>query len=564
VTNEFPADLWIHAFRPPPAWSWFVEPGSPTDPQHLDLAGLAFPRAAQESFGFLTDLGFDLAPPDAWDLTDSAQSVIWERPDAMLVASLGADGSFWLMVAPRAGETGAAALRDRAMDLISSRAAIATFGSVPVLPRRSVDLPSTLAPYRDAIRDYGAHVLADRPIDFARLGEALDEALEAVRRPRLVAYNERRAEQAWSDGRYDAFLEATNVAVELGGRPADPARLALAEAQRAPSLTLGPDDLDEAERIRRGAALVEATRARVREAAALRSESAGGWAAWEDAARAFHQAGALLYSERFWGRIAAIRDGDAAAVDAAITFLEVDPWCFRSGYAKEIIVHRLKGATLTTGQAARLRRVVFRVIDVGDRREFRGYCHLARGLIDEGLRVDLLARLRSQDAGVARRALWVLDAVREPLGPEDRVTAQRILETAARDGAVWWRVARWVEPLTARYADPEWAHQLIHTAVIGGSGREAALRLLRALKVELSDTERSALAPVILGVIASGDDESYLERIAVLVDSPAFRARLREAYDGARDDETRRRAWWAMNAIRRFSPGGWPELERGE
>jgi hypothetical protein len=323
------------------------------------------------------------------------------------------------------------------------------------------------------------------------------------------------------------------------------------------------DVIDEAERIRRGAAMLDRAKARLTETAGRRDGSNAASVAWEDASIAFHRAHALLYSDAFWERIGVIGNGEDGPVEDALTFLEVDPWCFRSGYAKETILRRLKRVTFSAEQAVRLRAVVLHTIEVGDRREFRGYCRLAPKVADPAFRGAVLARLRSKDRGVARRALWALDAMAEPLDPDDRAIAQQILETGARATTQdWWRVARWVRVLTARYADPAWIARVVGLAVNGGPDQVAGLRLLPAMPNDPPGQDRQVLASLVLRVIDEGGDESFLESTAVLADSPAFREALSNVYRSAVDREVRRRAWWAINAIRRFGDRGWPESER--
>ena len=288
-----------------------------------------------------------------------------------------------------------------------------------------------------------------------------------------------------------------------------------------------------------------------------RHASREAWARWEDAAREWHEAMALLYSTEFWDSIERLQNGDRSAIDPAITFLEVDPWVFRSGYAKETILRFLKRADLNDEQAARLRQVVLAAVDVGDRREFRGYCRLARRVVDDDLRLALLERLRSSDRGRARRALWVLDALGESLGPDDRAVAQRLLELAATDPD-WWRVSSWVRAFMGRYADQSWVDGLLERAVRGGRDSGAALRLLSGVRIQPTEEQRRTLGSLVLRQIERGDDEDWLETTAVLADGPAFRNELIEAYRAAIEPDEQRRAWWAINAIRRAARDGWP------
>ena len=311
------------------------------------------------------------------------------------------------------------------------------------------------------------------------------------------------------------------------------------------------------ERIRRAAELVEETQRRLNAAVEERHTSREAWARWENAAREWHEAMALLYPDEFWESIERLRNGDRDAIEPAITFLEVDPWAFRSGYAKETILRFLKRADLDDEQAARLRKVIVAVVDAGDRREFRGYCRLARRVADDGLRLALLERLRSSDRGRARRALWVLDPLGGPLSPDDRAVAQRVLESAATD-LDWRRVSSWVRAFMRRYADQPWVDRLLGRAVEGGRDSGTALRLLSGVRIAPTADQRRTMGSLVLRQIERGDDEDWLESTAVLADSPAFRDELITAYRTAIEPDERRRAWWAINAIRRTAQDGWP------
>lgn len=177
------------------------------------------------------------------------------------------------------------------------------------------------------------------------------------------------------------------------------------------------DESDEATRIRRAADLAGDRLHRLHAAAAERHRGPEAWARWQAAARDFREALGLLYPRAFWEGLDRLKSGDPDAIEPAITFLEADPWAFRSGYVKEVILESLLRAALTDEHAKRLRAVVLRAVDGRDRREFRRYCGLARRVVDDDLRVALLERTGSSDRGQARRAQWVLDALREPLEP---------------------------------------------------------------------------------------------------------------------------------------------------
>lgn len=79
--------------------------------------------------------------------------------------------------------------------------------------------------------------------------------------------------------------------------------------------------------------------------------------AWTDAVEAFNTARAEFY-EPYDPLGRRIREGDRAAMDAAVGFLEADPWCFRSGYVKEELMSALANAALPGDLRVRLQAVV--------------------------------------------------------------------------------------------------------------------------------------------------------------------------------------------------------------
>jgi hypothetical protein len=315
------------------------------------------------------------------------------------------------------------------------------------------------------------------------------------------------------------------------------------------------DARHEADRIRAAADLVVETHRRVIEAARKRDEGRDAVDRWHEAAREAHEAVGLLYSEAFEANLERLRTGDPVAVEPAITFLEVDPWCFRSGYAKETILRFLPRAPLTEEQAERLRVVVLHAVDVGDRREFRGYGRLARHVVDDALRFELLSRMRSADPGRARRALWILEALAEEFGADDRARVLALLEAAATD-ARWWRVSGWVERIAHRHRDSVWSASLLDRATSDAPEAVAALRLLWAAGATPSSTQKLVLGRAVLREIES-DGDSF-EPVAVLADTPGLRNDLVELYRSAEDPNLRLRTWWAINAIRRSTGDDWP------
>jgi hypothetical protein len=170
--------------------------------------------------------------------------------------------------------------------------------------------------------------------------------------------------------------------------------------------------------------------------------------------------------------------GQPAAVDEAIAFLELDPYFFRSGYARERVARRLAHAELTPVQKARVRAVVLSTVDGGRFCPQPGVGRLARAVAHNALRRALRARLHDRDVAVARRALRMVVGVRRPgLTPEDVAAARAIVLADAGRG-------QWLSPTVARLAvylwTGEWEAELRRLVPHHGPDRAAAKRLLEA------------------------------------------------------------------------------------
>ena len=126
------------------------------------------------------------------------------------------------------------------------------------------------------------------------------------------------------------------------------------------------------------------------------------------------------YGWDFWRDVELLQGGDFAQVGVAVAFLEANPYFFRSGYTKGKLIRYLKTPMLTPEYAWRLGQAVLTVVDTRDDRDFRAFCSLARKVDAPALREALTARLASGDAGVQRRARWVLEALAQKDSQEKR------------------------------------------------------------------------------------------------------------------------------------------------
>jgi len=148
---------------------------------------------------------------------------------------------------------------------------------------------------------------------------------------------------------------------------------------------------------------------RVHETFQRRSESREAWAAWEQACRDFHSYESPMHVIESPDGRARLRSGDATLVEHAISFLEIDPYVFRSGYAKATIIRCIKHLPFSQRQVLRLQGAVLRALDKCDRPEFRAYCRLAAAVDSPALDAQIRERHVSLDAAVRRRARYVLD-----------------------------------------------------------------------------------------------------------------------------------------------------------
>ena len=109
-----------------------------------------------------------------------------------------------------------------------------------------------------------------------------------------------------------------------------------------------------------------------------------------------------------------ILDDDAHdAVDEVLTYLELDPYYYWSGFARTRMARRLAHARLDAIQKERGRRYVLACI-TGAKHCGQGLRPLAGAVADNATRRAVRAQLHSPDERVARRALLALSGIRHP------------------------------------------------------------------------------------------------------------------------------------------------------
>lgn len=207
-----------------------------------------------------------------------------------------------------------------------------------------------------------------------------------------------------------------------------------------------------------------------------RDRSPEGHELWAHAAAELQTAMRELYSDEFEQTLAALRDGDAKAVDPMITFLEADPFCWGSGYITTRILQYLRRHDLTSDDRERLRRVLLRMIDTGGW-EFPNACRLARTVGNKAMRDALVVRLDDQEPRKSLRALRMLLHVRRRrLAPNEIVTARQVLVTSVDAMPMW--APSWLRDAALKLWSPEWVDELGQRAASEGPGSRGAGRIL--------------------------------------------------------------------------------------
>ena len=81
---------------------------------------------------------------------------------------------------------------------------------------------------------------------------------------------------------------------------------------------------------------------------------------------------------------------DEEIIEFGITYLELDPFYFRSGYIKEEILTKIKRSRLSKKQIKRLRSVLLNAVERRGSKEYKYYCRLAGFIADENFIDQLL------------------------------------------------------------------------------------------------------------------------------------------------------------------------------
>ena len=113
------------------------------------------------------------------------------------------------------------------------------------------------------------------------------------------------------------------------------------------------------EMITRNAEEIRRLHARVHETARLRDKSPEQKEGWQQACAEFHaRYDTLAFPGGYNTAIDRILAGDSDAIEAALCFVELRPYFFRSGYMFKALLPKLKRAPLSRSEDARLQTVL--------------------------------------------------------------------------------------------------------------------------------------------------------------------------------------------------------------
>jgi hypothetical protein len=144
----------------------------------------------------------------------------------------------------------------------------------------------------------------------------------------------------------------------------------------------------------------------INETVVFRDRSPSANEAWRRACQDFHSYESRLdpYLERVYGDT---DFKDQETIEFVISFLELDPRFFRSGYIKEEMLQKIGRAELAPKQLTRLRAVLIDAVERRGGREFRRYCRLATHICDDAVRSELRHLSSAGDSAGSRAKLML-------------------------------------------------------------------------------------------------------------------------------------------------------------
>jgi hypothetical protein len=173
-------------------------------------------------------------------------------------------------------------------------------------------------------------------------------------------------------------------------------------------------------------------------------------------------------------------EDEHGAAEQALTFLELDPYYFWSGFARARMTRQLSNAHLDETQRQRARQYVLDCVDGTKHCGSSEIAQLARSVADNSTRRALRSRLHELDTRIARRAVRAITKVRHPGMTDTDVARARQLVLGDATNTPWLapnaeRLARWLWT-------PDWEAELRDLTQHHGPTRAGAKKLIESME----------------------------------------------------------------------------------
>ena len=430
------------SFRPYEISPW--PSNTPTGRGKIEPNALA--AVIEREFAWLTDLGFVAAGCEHSTLFPESRSPTptiacpYTRPDAVIVVVAWDHPPAWPLAVLIGPPAESATAEDIERDWSARPRLVARFGAFPVFAN---DIEGLVHRASMMFRDAASAILRERPVATDHLQRSLDGVITRFSNDVRASALQRVVTGHWSAGRRFATARSLNELASITELESE--HRGMIDEIRVANASVG----DPHERWR---TLMQTVRRYDRLASLA-------WAYREhnqptpDAVTAAEQEvdRAMAVMETDLGEIErGLLQLDDHWIDPALTFIEVDPYFFGSGYRKSKLMRRLARMALSRDQRARVSALLLRAVDAGTTGNNSDGWRLARRHSTNELRRELRARLYSADPLVARRALAMIARVRRPnLSEADRAKIVELIaivgKTSRHGGPTW------LSPLRRRF-----------------------------------------------------------------------------------------------------------------
>jgi len=148
--------------------------------------------------------------------------------------------------------------------------------------------------------------------------------------------------------------------------------------------------------------------ARIHSTFLSRAVSEEHWSQWKDACAECHQRFDMLVFPGGGKMLLRVRENDPVALEAAVRFLAIDPYHFRSGYIKEYLWKWLLHCKLSRSARGRLEQAALGYLDRRITREFWIMCKAMAQLGRTEFWLKVSERALKADGPEAKRAYFLL------------------------------------------------------------------------------------------------------------------------------------------------------------